>query len=118
MDGNTLTNKANLWTSDDEWNIRTRDKFVHIENISKNKVLGISHDGSIAEEDFVENEPGQLWKRGKPNADGYFILEHSDTPKVMTGISPSRLEVKGKCKLSELSKCIVFDNTTSFTQRL
>ena len=75
-------------------------------------------DGSIIEEKFVEDKPGQLWKRGKPNADGYFILENSDTPKVMTAISPSRLEVKGKCKLSELSNCIVFDNTISFTQRL
>ena len=98
LNGNTLTNKANLWTSNDEWNIRTRDKFVHIENISKNKVLGITPDGSITEEDYVENEPGQLWKRGKSNADGYFSLENSDTTKVMTGISPNRLEAKGKSK--------------------
>ena len=97
MEGTTLKNKANLWTSDDEWNIRTRDKFAYIENISKNKVLGITHDGSITEEDFVEGKPGQLWKRGKSNADGYFILENSDTPKVMSAISPSRLEVKGNC---------------------
>ena len=65
--------------------------------------MGITHDGSITEEDFVENEPGQLWKRGKSNADGYFSLENTDTytPKVMTAISPSRLEVKGKSKLSD-----------------
>ena len=100
MDGKTLTNKANLWKSNDEWNITTRDKFVHIENISKDKVLGITPDGSITEEDSVENEPGQLWKRGKSNADGYFSLENTDTPKVMTAISLSRLEVKGKSKLS------------------
>ena len=62
--------------------------------------MGILHDGSIAEEDFVENEAGQLWKRGKSNADGYFSLENTDTPKVMTAISLSRLEVKGKSKLS------------------
>ena len=101
LNGNTLMNKANLWTSNDEWNIRTRDKFVYIENISKKKVLGITYDGSITEEDFVEDKPGQLWKRGKFNTDGYFILENSDTPKVMTGISQSRLGVKGKCRLND-----------------
>ena len=64
--------------------------------------MGIIHDSSrITEEDFVKDKPGQLWKRGKSNADGYFSLENTDTPKVMTAISPSRLEVKGKSKLSD-----------------
>ena len=90
-----------FWTSDDEWNFMTKDDLIYIENISKSKVLGITHDGRVIEEDFVEDKPGQLWKRGKSNADGYFSLENSDTPKVITAISPSRLEVKGKSKLSD-----------------
>ena len=54
----------------------------------------------IKEQDFVEDKAGQLWKRGASYADGYFILENSDTCKVMTAISPSRIEIKGNCKVS------------------
>ena len=103
MKGTTLTNKANLWTSNQlgtyEWNFRTKGKFVYIENISKKKVLGITHDGSVIEEDFVEDKTRQLWKIGTSHADGYFILENSDTTKLLTAISPSRLETKGNSNL-------------------
>jgi hypothetical protein len=35
-----LINKEGLWTSDDEWNFKTKDDLIYIENISKTKVLG------------------------------------------------------------------------------
>ena len=46
-------------------------------------------------EDFEENKAEQLWKKGVPNDEGYFTLENSKVPKVMTAISPTSLELKG-----------------------
>ena len=50
LDGRILKNKANLWVSTDEWNIKTNDDFVYIENVSKNKVLGSTDYDDIIEE--------------------------------------------------------------------
>ena len=99
MKGTTLTNKANLWTSNqlgtDEWNFRTKGKFVYIENISKKKVLGAKSHGEVILEDFEEGKAEQLWKKGERNAEGFFTLENFKVPKVMTAVSPDSLEVKG-----------------------
>jgi hypothetical protein len=36
-----LTNKANIWLSEDEWNLEeANDKRYYIENLSRDKVLG------------------------------------------------------------------------------
>ena len=95
LDGNTLKNKGNLWMSHDMWKFKTRGKFVHVKNISNKKTLEIKNCSSVIEGDFVKGKPLQLWKRGTSDADGYFILETSDTHKVLTAISPSKLGVKG-----------------------
>ena len=68
---------------------------IYIENISKTKVLGSTSDGKVLFENFEENKTEQLWKKGKPNAEGYFTLENAKVHKVMTAISPSDLEIKG-----------------------
>ena len=90
-----LHNKDGLWTSDDEWNLKTKDDLIYIENISKTKILGTSNDGEVVLEDFEEDKTDQLWKIGESNAEGYFTLENSKVPKVMTAISSSSLEIKG-----------------------
>ena len=58
-------------------------------------------------EDFEENKAEQLWKKGVPNDEGYFTLENSKVPKVMTAISPTSLELKGNSKKlpSSLTNC-------------
>ena len=102
LDGNTLKNKANIWISYDTWKFKTREKFVYVKNISNKKTLEITNYSSVIEGDYVKGKPPQLWKRGASDADGYFILETSDTHKVLTAISPSKLEIKGNRKLSDI----------------
>ena len=95
-----LQNKDGLWTSDDEWNFKTKDDFIYIENISKTKVLGAKSHGEVILEDFEEGKAEQLWKKGEPDAEGYITLENYYVlPKYMTAISESGLEIKGNITL-------------------
>ena len=68
---------------------------ISIENIAKNKVLGTKKDGEVILEIFKEDKPEQIWKKGKPNAEGYSTLENSKVPKIMTAISSSTLRIIG-----------------------
>ena len=101
-----LLNKKGLWTSDDEWNFKTKDGLIYIENISETKVLGtvltsiVGHfTVKVILGDFIKDETRytfhQLWKKGEPDAEGYFTLHNSGEPKVLTAISESSLEIKG-----------------------
>ena len=91
-----LKNKANLWTSNEEWGFTFKDKLVCIHNKLKNKVLETKIDGKVTLEDAEEGKPEQLWKKGVTQPDGYFTLENSKVPKVITAISANSLEIKGK----------------------
>ena len=66
-----------------------------VENNSTTKVLGATSDGTVIEEVFEDGKAEQLWIKGKPDADGYFTLENSGVPQVITVISESGLEIKG-----------------------
>ena len=70
-----LQNKLKFWTSDEEWNFKTKDELIYIENISQKKVLEYSNDGDVLLKDFEEDKAQQLWKKGNPNEEGYFTLE-------------------------------------------
>ena len=73
----------------------------YIENINKTKVWGTTNDNKVILENFEEGKAQQLWKKGEPDADGYFILENSDVPKVITApTSEKGLEIKGKITLT------------------
>ena len=92
-----LRNKAGLWKSVDSWNFKTKDDdLIYIENTSKTKVLGATRDGKVIQEVSVEGKANQLWKKGKPDAEDYFTLENSGEPKLLTAVSESGLEIKGK----------------------
>ena len=65
----------------------------------KKKVLGATSDGKVIQEVFVEDKTDQLWKKGKPDVEGYFTLENSGVPKVITAIFKSGLEIKGNITL-------------------
>ena len=71
----------------------------YIENINKTKVWGTTNDNKVILENFEEGKDGQLWKKGEPNADGYFTLENSKVQKVITANSSGGLEIKGKVTL-------------------
>ena len=73
---------------------------IYIENINRKKVWGTTNDSKVILEDFEEGKAQQLWKKGEPDAEGYFTLENSGVPKVViTAISESGLEMKGNITL-------------------
>ena len=92
-----LKNKAGLWKSVDSWIYRKTkyNDLIYIKNTSKQKVLEATSDGNVIEKVFVGGKNGQKWKKGKPDAEGYFTLESHFRPKVITAISERNLEIKG-----------------------
>ena len=85
--------------SDEEWNFKTKDDSVYIENISKRKVLEITEDGQVILDVLEENKAEQLWKKGQPNAKDFFTLENCKVPRVLTASSSSSLEIIGNTNL-------------------
>ena len=82
------------------WVFSSNDSLIFIGNINKEKVLQATSDGKVIQEWYVVGKAEQLWKKGKPDAEGYFILEsHSKVPKIITAISESGLEIKGNITL-------------------
>ena len=94
--------------SDEEWNFKTKDDSVYIENISNRKVLGITEDGQVILDVLEENKAEQLWKKGQPNAKDFFTLENCKVPRVLTASSSSSLEIIGntnlRCMYSQIIK--------------
>ena len=93
--------------SNEEWKLTTirNDGLLRIENINKTKVLEATNDSKVILENFKKDRHRQLWKKGEPNAEGYFTLENYKVPKVMTATSSTSLELKGSItiKLNHLS---------------
>ena len=85
--------------SNEEWNFKAKDDLIYIENISKTKTLQAQCYGAVFLYDFEEDQAEHLWKKGEPNAEGYFILENSSVPKVLTASSSSDLEIQGNITL-------------------
>ena len=46
-----------------------------------------------------EGKAHQLWKKGELDAEDYFTLQNYGVPKVLTAISATELEIKGKITL-------------------
>ena len=83
------------------WNFEFKDNdLIYIENTSKAKVLEATSDGKVIQEVFVADKAEQLWKKGKPDTEGFFTLENSEMPKFITAISESGLEIQGNITLS------------------
>ena len=92
-----LKNTANEWISADEWNFKPKGSLIYIENTSKSKVLEADCDGKVTEEDFIEDNPRQLWKKGIANNDGGFtLIPNINSSQLLTAVSSNSLEVKGK----------------------
>ena len=104
LEGKMLKNKAGFWKGKDEWNFRTKlnsDDLIYIQNIitflgiKTNWILEAKNGEVMREVDKEENKAEQLWKKGEPDAEGYFTLQNSGEPKVLTAISESSLEIIG-----------------------
>ena len=69
---------------------------ISIKNTSTTKVLEAdTSDGKVIQKDFVKDKAEQLWKKGEPDAEGYFTLENSGVSKFLTAITESGLQIKG-----------------------
>ena len=56
--------------------------------------MGANSEGKVIEED-KDDKAEQRWKKGEKDNRGYFTLENSgESPKVLTAISNSGLEIK------------------------
>ena len=93
-----LQHKKEVWRPDEVWNFKPKDDLIYIENVSNAKVLGATSDGKVIPQDFEVDKAEQLWKKGVPNAEGYFTLENSKVSKFITWVS-SGLEIKGNTTL-------------------
>ena len=72
---------------------------IYIQNILTKKVLGSTND-IVSQEDYLKgNKAQQLWKKGEPNAEGYFTLENFNRTEIMTAVSSSILQIKGNLTL-------------------
>ena len=104
-----LQNKEGLWKSNDTWNFQnytSLDGLIYIENIDESKFWGATIDGKVILENFEKDKAEQLWKKGKPNAHGYFTLESYNVSKVITANSSASLELKGNITLRWI-QCLV-----------
>ena len=102
-----LENKAGFWKGSHEWNFRTKMNsvdLIYIEyiissgpplNITETLILEAKNGAVAFELDVEENKAEQLWKKGELNAEGYFTLENSKVPKILTAISADILTIQG-----------------------
>ena len=98
LNDEVLQNKEGHWVSDQDWNFKPgKDGLIYIESITDDQVLEFRKlDNKVVLEEFEEDKAEQLWKKGVPNAEGYFTLENYKVPKIMTtGINTNGLEIKG-----------------------
>ncbi len=90
VNGTTLTNRGNIWKSNDQWNFGNNPNLSHIiENTSKSKVLGTTSDGEVIEEEFDGNGTEQLWVKGEPNNEGYFTITTFESKLLLSAIQTS-----------------------------
>ena len=87
--------------SDEEWVFKPKTNLIYIQNNLTKKVLGATNDGQVIHEDYEEGKAQQLWKKGEPNAEGYFTLENFNVTKLMTAnyLNSSILQIKGNMTL-------------------
>ena len=58
-------------------------------------VWGITNDSKVILENFEEDKDEQLWKKGEPNAEGYFTQKNYKVSKFLTASPSTSLELKG-----------------------
>ena len=124
FEGRKLKNKANFWTSNDKWieNFILKKKLTFFNNISKCTAFThfcaftTKNDGKVIQEDYEGISSVELWKKGEPDNEGYFTLEHHKVTKFLTAISESNLEIKDPYEhlkaFSDLWKSVISKTST------
>ena len=99
LDGKTLINKANLWTSSDHWSLPDEETTGIIVNSSKNTILDVSPDDTDSGRKVIERKlaetSSQRWMRKTANNKGYFTLQNSKFGAFLTAASDTDLTITG-----------------------
>ena len=104
-----LNTKDGLWESSHfhlshKWTFKTKqEKWFCIEKVSSTKVLEAKTNGEVLLKEFIVGKAQQLWRKGEPDAKGYFTLENHKVTKtgrkILTGISSGILQIKSNITL-------------------
>ena len=98
LNGTKLLNRAELWQSDGEWNLKnsqTNELLVYIENETEGTVLTVAENETVVLRPINQGDQGKLWKMGQPDDEGYFRLFNPNSKKLMTVVTPTELKMKG-----------------------
>ena len=101
---NKLKNDADIWQSNDQWSIITNgttlnETFVYIENSLTNKFLVVVENNTTVTGKIVaQNDRKQMWIKGIPNREGYFLLTDPESNKTLTAVNATSLEIRGNAK--------------------
>ena len=89
-----MINKADVWQSNDKWELKKDDSTYYIMNVSENKVL-CTENGQVNMEAIGINDERQIWEKGEANDEGFFTLTNPDTEKVLTATYLNGLSIDG-----------------------
>ena len=110
-----------------KWNFEMKNDLIYIQFqtfsrgfATTKQVLEPTSNFYVRLEDLEDDKAEQLWKKGEPDDEGYFTLENSKVPKVMTAIFCSgeppgtgsrraarySLQVKGNITLRHILHCL------------
>ena len=108
-DGNLANKKTlELLTDSDEKAINISNfKFNEkgfIENSQTNDVLEATYADEVIVNRKDKNNPRQLWKKGCPNFEGYFMIEHSES-QMLLSVTTDAIDTDFSIVLIGLLKC-------------
>ena len=99
-----MINKADVWQSNDKWELKKDDSTYYIMNVSENKVL-CTENGQVNMEAIGINDERQIWEKGEANDEGFFTLTNPDTEKVLTATYLNGLSIEGMLFLMNIIWC-------------
>ena len=91
-----MKNSANLWTSNDQFEVEFKNGDILIRNNTNLKVLTVHNEPDLIEQNFEEGENDQLWTKEDSQIEGFFTLKNLKWDKYLTAVSESSLQVQGK----------------------
>ena len=106
-----MKNNANLWKSNDEFEVEFKNGYILIRNNTNLKVLTVHNEPDLIEQNF-DDDGDQLWIKEDSHIDGFFTLKNLKWDKYLTAVSKSSLQVQGK-NLMEFGTIIFWTSLAS-----
>ena len=91
---NKLKNDADIWQSNDQWSITNG---TTLNETLANKFLVVV-ENNTTEKIVAQNDRKQMWIKGVPNREGYFLLTDPESNKTLTAVNATSLEIRGNAK--------------------